>query len=137
MIAFVVLGALLTVLGSQFHAAIFFALVGVAGVFLWRNRSDETRPSIHATFRGRSPAMNLAAVMAMPAAAAALYPVWHGNGVSVSAHLDLVVGSINVAALALFAVAGYRIWARRSTGGGGGTPRRPRALALDRASGPP
>jgi energy-converting hydrogenase Eha subunit E len=136
LVAFVAVGALLTVLGSQFHAAIFFALVGVAGVFLWRNRSDETRPSLLATFRGRSPAANLVAVMAMPAVAAALYPVWYGHGVSVNVHLDLVVGLINLAALALFAVAGYRVWARRSAGPGRGTPRRPRALARDRASGP-
>lgn len=114
MVVFVVLGALLTVLGSQSHAAVFFALAGVAGVFLWRNRSDETRPSILATFRGRSPAMNLVAVMAMPVVAAVLYPVWYRNGVSINAHLDLIVGSINLAALALFAVAGARVFARRA-----------------------
>jgi len=111
--AFVVVGALLTVLGSQFHAAIFFALVGVAGVFLWRNRVDETRPSLLAAPRGRSPTTNLVAVMAMPAVAAALYPLWYRLGVGVNAHVDFVVGAINVAAVALFAVAGTKLLARR------------------------
>jgi len=58
----------------------------VAGVVLWRNRIDETRPSLLETPRGPSPTMNLVAVMAMPAVAAAL---------------------------ALFAVAGTRLLARR------------------------
>jgi len=57
--------------------------------------------------------MNLVAVMAMPAVAAALYPLWYRTGVGLNAHLDLVVGSLNLAALALFAVAGTRLLARR------------------------
>jgi len=111
--AFVAVGALATVLGSGPHALVFFALVGVASVFLWRNRIAETRPSLLEAPRGRSPTMNLVAVMAMPAVAAALYPLWYRTGVGLNAHLDLVVGSLNLAALALFAVAGTRLLARR------------------------
>ena len=107
-------GVLLTVLGSQVHAAIFFALVGVACVFLWRNRADETRPDILSTFQGRSPARNLAAVMLMPGVAVALYPVWYRSGVSINEQLDLVVGLIVLASVALFGYAGYRVFARRA-----------------------
>jgi hypothetical protein len=111
--AFGLFGALVTVLGSGLYSLVFFALVGVAGVFLWRNRIAETRPSLLETPRGRSPTMNLVAVMAMPAVAAALYPLWYRTGVGLGTHLDLVVGSLNLAALALFAVAGTRLLARR------------------------
>jgi hypothetical protein len=114
MMGFVVIGSLLTLLGSQGYAAIFFALVGMACIFLIRNRKDEAEANILSTFKGNTPLRNIAAVMTMPGVAVVIYPLWYHNGISINHYVGLVVGLINLVSLALFVYGGYMIFSRRT-----------------------
>jgi hypothetical protein len=107
---FFAVASVLTVIFSQTFSLIFFVLVGLAVLFLWRNRKDEKQPNILSTISKNTPTANYLAVLSMPLVAAMVYAVLYEHNISLNAYIYLVLWPLIMASLALFLYSGYRIF---------------------------
>jgi len=108
-IIFFVIGAIITMVFSQFFSLIFFILTGIAFIFLFRNRHDEKQSNILSTIPKSAPIINYVAVLSMPLIASIVYPILYHNSISINKYIDFVLWPLIFTSLILFIISGYKI----------------------------